>query len=150
PTALSNLAAALVRQKTPYALGMRLSIVDEDARAFSRMFYDEVARGSSIEEALLQARLTLAASPRRWVVGVPVLYTALKEPAGGFVSLAGMPTIKEHQPPLEVTALPRAEGAFQGRSEELVALGEALTGDRRPRILTIHGGGGQGKTALAR
>src|SRR5262249_52357248 len=26
---------------------------------------------------------------------------------------------------------------------------EALTGDRRPRLLTIHGGGGQGQTVLA-
>ncbi len=38
PTNFSNLAAALVRQKTPYALGMRLSIHDDDARSFSRSF----------------------------------------------------------------------------------------------------------------
>jgi tetratricopeptide (TPR) repeat protein len=31
-----------------------------------------------------------------------------------------------------------------------MALGKALTGDSRERIITIHGGGGQGKTVLAR
>src|SRR5438132_3808729 len=80
-THFSNLAAALVRQKIPYALGMRFNILDDDARAFSREFYGDLARGSTVEEALLQARLTLARSTRPWVIGVPVLYTALAEPA---------------------------------------------------------------------
>jgi tetratricopeptide (TPR) repeat protein len=150
PTAFSNLASALVQQKIPYALGMRFSIVDEDARAFSRTFYSELARGISVEEALLQVRLALAESPRRWAIGVPVLYTALKSPAAGFSSIAGTPTINEHQPRIEATALPRAEGAFQGRIEELKQLGTWLTTDPRKRIITIHGAGGQGKTALAR
>jgi tetratricopeptide (TPR) repeat protein len=150
PTFFSNLAAALVRQKTPYALGMRLSIQDDDARTFSRSFYSELASGVSVEEALLQARLTLANSPRSWVIGVPVLYTALTTAASGFTALEGTPTVNEHQPPIEISALPRAEGAFQGRIDELKQLGDLLTGDRRPRLVTIHGNGGQGKTALAR
>jgi CHAT domain len=149
-TTFSNLAASLVRQKVPYALGMRFGIPDEDARAFSRIFYNDLARGSSVEEALLQARLTLATCSRPWVVGVPVLYTSLAQPATGFASLAGTPLIKEHQPRLEVSALPRAEGTFQGRIDELKVLGTALTSYMRPPIITIHGGGGQGKTALAR
>lgn len=149
-TPFSNLAAALVRQKTPYALGMRLSIVDEDARTFSRNFYSELARGSPVEDALFQARLTLAHSSRRWVIGVPVLYTALTAPTAGFACIAGKPTIKEYQPPVESSALPRAEGTFQGRIEELKQLGTYLAGDNRPPLVTIHGGGGQGKTALAR
>jgi tetratricopeptide (TPR) repeat protein len=149
-TNFSNLAAALVRQKTPYALGMRLSIHDDDARSFSRSFYSELASGVSVEEALFQARLTLANSPRSWVIGVPVLYTALTTPAAGFTSIEGASTVKEHQPPIEATALPRAEGAFQGRIDELKQLGDLLTGDHRPRLVTIHGAGGQGKTALAR
>jgi predicted ATPase len=152
-TPFSKLAAALVRQKTPYALGIRLSIPDEDAGAFSRTFYDELARGSSVEEALFQARISLidhVGSSRRWVVGVPVLYTALAAPAPGFARISGKPKVHEHQPPIAGSALPRAEGAFQGRIEELTLLGSKLTGDNRPPLLTIHGGGGQGKTALAR
>jgi tetratricopeptide (TPR) repeat protein len=149
-TGFSNLAAALARQKTPYALGMRFSILDEEARSFSRTFYSDLARGISVEEALLQARLTLANSSRSWALGVPVLYTSLEQPATGFASQAGLPLIREHQPPMEVSALPRAEGTFQGRIDELTVLGMALTGDSRPPLVTIHGGGGQGKTALAR
>ncbi len=64
PTPFSNLAAALVRQKVPYALGMRVSIHDDDARDFSRQFYSELASGVPVEEALFQARLTLASSSR--------------------------------------------------------------------------------------
>lgn len=60
PTSFSNLAAALVRQKIPYALGMRLNISDRDARTFSRVFYSELARGVSVEESLFQTRLALA------------------------------------------------------------------------------------------
>jgi CHAT domain/AAA domain len=149
-THLSNLAAALVKQRTPYALGMRFSIPDQDALTFSRTFYSYLARGSSVEEAVYRIRLALHRKTHAWMIGVPVLYTSLSAPAAGFATLEGVPVIKEYQPPLSVTALPRAEGAFQGRIDELRALGEALTGDRRPRILTIHGGGGQGKTVLAR
>jgi CHAT domain len=150
PTIFSNLAAALVRQKTPYALGMRLGIHDDDARDFSCSFYSELASGISVEEALFQARLTLANSTRSWVIGVPVLYTALKTPAAGFTVLEGTPSTNEHQPSIEASALPRAQGAFQGRIDELKQLGNLLTGDRRPRLVTIHGSGGQGKTTLAR
>src|SRR5258708_2232914 len=146
----SNLAAALVRQKTAYALGMRLSIHDDDARSFSRSFYSELASGVSVEDALFHARLTLANSPRSWVIGVPVLYTALTAPASGFTSIEGTPTVNEHLPQIEVSALPRAQGAFQGRIDELKQLGGLLTEDNRPRLVTIHGSGGQGKTALAR
>src|SRR6266699_1323976 len=149
-TTFGNLAASLVRQKTPYALGMRFSIPDDDARTFSRSLYSELARGVSVEEALLQARLTLANSSRPWVVGVPVLFTSLAQPAAGFASLAGSPIIKEHQPHIEVSSLYRADGRFQVRIDELKVLGTALTGDSRSPLVTIHGAGGQGKTALAR
>jgi len=150
PTEFGNLASALVQQGTPYALGMRFSITDDDARAFSRVLYSELARGTDAERAVHQARLALDGSQHRWAVGVPVLYTALDAPAPGFAPVEGAPRVLEHQPRLEIGALPRAEGAFQGRVEELQSLGKQLTGDRRPRLLTIHGGGGQGKTALAR
>ena len=150
-THLSNLALALVRQKSPYALGMRFSIPDGDALAFSRTFYSYLARGSSVEEAVYQVRLALSRNRRRqWMLGVPVLYTCLAAPATGFVSLVGSPEIKEYQPKMEVSALPRAEGTFQGRIDELKLLGALLTADLRPPLITIHGSGGQGKTALAR
>ncbi|GHO49414.1 CHAT domain-containing tetratricopeptide repeat protein [Ktedonospora formicarum] len=150
PTAFSNLAASLVHQKIPYALGMRFSVYESDARVFTEIFYSELARGSSVEEALLQARLELARGERLWMVGAPVLYTSLQEPASGFVSREGSLVIKDTTPPMEIRALPRAEGIFQGRQGDLKALGTYLTADQRPRLLTLHAGGGQGKSALAR
>jgi tetratricopeptide (TPR) repeat protein/Cdc6-like AAA superfamily ATPase len=79
-----------------------------------------------------------------------VLYTSLSAPAAGFAPVEGEPRISEHQPPLELFSLPRVESTFQGRQDELREIGSRLTGDNRPRLLTIHGSGGQGKTALAR
>ena len=149
-TPFSNLAATLIRQQIPYALGMRLSVDDDDARAFSRTFYSDLARGVPVEEALLQARATLANSSLPWAVGVPVLYTSLATPAAGFIPEKGRPIVVEPQPRMQIYILPRAEGGFQGRVEDLKRLGDFLTGDDRPALLTIHGGGGQGKTALAR
>jgi tetratricopeptide (TPR) repeat protein len=146
----SNLAASLIRAKVPYVLGMRFSVVDKDALAFSKEFYSELARGIEVEEALFQARLTLARSDRPWAIGVPVLYTALAEPLSkGFTCSTGTPTVDEHQPPVEATALPAVVGIFQGRIDEQIQLGTALTSTSRPPVLTIHGGGGQGKTSLA-
>jgi tetratricopeptide (TPR) repeat protein len=149
-TTFSNLASALVRHKVPYALGMRFSIPDKDALTFSRQFYSELASGISVEEALLQARLMLAKRKDPWEVGMPVLYTALSAPSTGYPCITGKPTINEHQPSIEVHTLPRAEGTFQGRINELKHLGTLLTGDDRKRVVTIHSFGGQGKTALAR
>jgi tetratricopeptide (TPR) repeat protein len=148
--AFANLARALAQQGVPYALGMRFTIPDEDAKAFARALYDELARGIAIEEALVQMRNELVEQENPFAVGIPVLYTSLSEAAPGFATVAGKPEIHEGQPEMDVTVLPRAEGAFQGRVPELLALGEALTGDKRTTLLTIHGGGGQGKTALAR
>ncbi|HEU5380631.1 MAG TPA: tetratricopeptide repeat protein [Ktedonobacteraceae bacterium] len=151
PTTWNNVAASLARQGVPYALGMRLSVYDVDARTFFRSFYSELARGSSVEQALFQARLVLAEdSPRRWVIGVPVLYTSLAVPAAGSACQPGTPVIKASDPLLNVDVLPPTDGPFQGRLEELVKLGTVLTNPRPALLFTIHGAGGQGKTALAR
>ena len=150
PTEFSNLAAALAARQIPYALGMRSRMDDADALTFARVLYGELARGSSVEEAVMQARQELAASPNAEAAGVPVLYTSLASPAQGFPQLPGAATIDEHRPPMELNAIHRAEGSFQGRVDELKEIGKRLTGDQRTPILTVHGAGGQGKTALVR
>ena len=43
--------------------------------------------------------------------------------------MAGTPLIQEHQPRLDLYALPRVIGTFQGRFDDLKALGTYLTGD---------------------
>lgn len=163
-TRFSNLAHTLVRAKLPYALGMRFSITDDDARRFSRVLYGELAQGQPISEAVHQARLALADSPQKWAVGVPVLYTSLVSTSLVSTSL-GNPTAASRiafsrtdgqakivNPPLptEFLNLLGVEGVFQGRISELLKLGRWLTGDSRPHLITIQGIGGEGKTSLAR
>lgn len=149
-TLLSNLAAALIQQHIPYALGMRFRLPDQDALTLSRAFYGYLARGCPVEEATSQARLALSRGQQSWTIGVPVLYTSLAQPAPGFALSRGNPTITAAAPSPALYALPAAAGGFQGRIDELHLLGTALTGPQRTPLLTIHGGGGQGKTALAR
>jgi hypothetical protein len=115
--------------------------------------FGNLARGVSVEEALRQARLTLAKCERAWAMGVPVLYTALTGLASGYVTEPGEPDVRDAREDALggiLGVLPEVQGSFQGRIDEQMQLGTWLTGDRRPRIMTIHGSGGQGKTALAR
>jgi len=150
PTAYSNLTAALVRSGAPYALGMRFTVNDADALSLCRALYSDLARGVSVEQAAQQMRWTLSDSPQPWALGVPVLYTSVIGPASqGYVTAEGTPRIDENQPSLEFSAIPRAE-RFQGRIGELKRLGGLLTGGVHPRLVTIHGAPGQGKSALAR
>ncbi|HZS76939.1 MAG TPA: tetratricopeptide repeat protein [Ktedonobacteraceae bacterium] len=152
-TVFSNLAKALIHEQIPYALGMRFSIHDDDARDFSRTFYNDLARGVSVEKALVQARLTLAKSERVWAAGNLVLYTSLTQPAPGYTTARGDPDVRDEQKDALrgiIHELTGVQGAFQGRIDEQIKLGKWLTGDSRPRIIAIHANGGQGKTALAR
>ncbi len=152
-TFFANLARALVRERVPYALGMHFAVHDDDALAFSRDFYRNLTRGVSVEEALLQARLTLAKSERAWACGNLVLYTSLSQAAPGYVTAPGEPEVRDPQEQALrgiIGILPEVQGTFQGWVDEQIDLGKWLTGDLRPRIITLHGSGGQGKTALAR
>jgi tetratricopeptide (TPR) repeat protein len=152
-TAFGNLAKALVREHVPYALGTRFPVHDDDALAFSRDFYSSLTRGIPVEDALLQARLTLAKSKRAWAAGNFILYTSLSHAADGYATEPGEPCVHDAQENALrgiIGVLPEVQGTFQGRIDEQIQLGQWLTGDRRPRIMTIHGNGGQGKTVLAR
>jgi len=149
-TEFSNIARALVERGVPYALGMRNFIMDDDAKVFSRTFYAELARYSSVEVSLRQARNSLADSNNPWAIGMPVLYTSLHEAGKGFTTQQGGLQVLEHQPRLELSALSHAKATFQGRVNELLELGRLLIDEPRAKLITIHGVGGQGKTVLAR
>jgi hypothetical protein len=116
-------------------------------------FYRNLARSVPVEEALVQTRLTLVRSERVWAVGNLVLYTSLSEAAPGTTTISGEPEVRDRQEYALRGIIGLASGEqdmFQGRIKEQIQLGTWLTGDHRPRIITIHGSGGQGKTALAR
>jgi len=149
PTGLDSLAAVLMKQGVPYALGMRFEIEDSDALLLARTLYDKLGRGTPLEQAVWQVRLVLQGSRCEWLVGVPVLYTALQAPASGFTGGEGAAQVNDPQPSVDLYPLPRPAGGLQGRIDEQLWLGERLTGDQRARLLTILGVGGQGKSALA-
>ena len=153
PTPLSNIAHALVSAGVPFAMGMRFVIPDAAAIAFSRLFYGELARGSSVSEAVFQARRELLRQQTEsaWLVGVPVLYTSLTHSDTSFAPVEGQVQILAPvlDPDLGL-ALPQARGAFRGRVREALSLGDWMTGATPEQVMTVHGGGGQGKTALAR
>ncbi len=135
---------------------MRFPVLDDDARGLARTLYSELARGSSVEDAVHQARLALARKDRPWTVGVPVLYTSLAAPAGGFSAQSGGAQISDPRPPLDLSALPVVEGAFRGRVGELRKLGElayrrpspALCDDSRRRRAGQDRAGAPGRRTL--
>lgn len=83
-TEFSNLAHSLVEKGVPYVIGMQYVVRLDTAQSFSHTLYADLARGSSLEEAVQQARMELAGSEVPWAVGIPVLYTSLTHPAGRF------------------------------------------------------------------
>jgi hypothetical protein len=97
PTGLEGLAAALVKQGVPYALGMRFAVEDSVTSLLARSLYSELGRGVPLEQAVWQMRLQLQGSRHGWLVGVPVLYTSLQTPAAGFNSGPGAAQVKDPQ-----------------------------------------------------
>lgn len=143
-------AKKLMEKGIPYALGMRTKVSDADSLIIARILYSELARGSTVEEAIRQVRQKLAVGPRKEVFGIPVLYSSLADIGSGYPDVSGSPRIIENHLTGEISVLPRSDGEFRGRFQELMQIGKCLTGNRRPQLLTIHGMGGQGKTTLAR
>ncbi len=155
----ANLAALLCAQGTPFVLGMQWTVPDVSARRFVVRFYRYLFRGETVLEAVRQGRLAVLNDPslpsqdRRLAFGTPVLYVrgpALPEfrlPEGkGLV-------VRAPAPAMDLSALPVPEVGFFGRHRELVDVGEVLVGGRgagRGAVLTLHGTGGIGKTALLR
>ncbi|HHH42392.1 MAG TPA: CHAT domain-containing protein, partial [Chloroflexi bacterium] len=151
PTEFANLARLLVTEGIPYALGMQFTVPDEAARCFAEGFYTYLARGHTVEESVRRARMDLEDDP--FLMGIPVLYTGLDRPHRAFSLAEGRPGIHLPPPPpdrIDLADLPEPEAAFVGRERELVDIGTLLTDDHRPPVVTLHGTGGIGKTALAR
>jgi tetratricopeptide (TPR) repeat protein len=122
----------------------------DGARTFAEAFYRYLAEGHPVWEAVRQARVAMGA--QSWVAGLPVLYASgdhlgviPPQPDGEVQDEA-----REERARLgwrqELVAL-RAATRFYGRESELVQIGEALALDAC--VVTLHGPGGIGKSALA-
>jgi hypothetical protein len=70
----SGVASSLVQYGIPAVVGMQFEITDEAAVAFSSRLYASLARGSSIDAALTQARRAIFAAGNDIEFGTPVLF----------------------------------------------------------------------------
>ena len=70
----AGVATTLIQSGIPAVIGMQLSIDDDAAIEFSSTFYDTMANGHRLEEALVKGRQAMRklATPQYW--GVPTLY----------------------------------------------------------------------------
>ena len=156
-TSFGNIARGLVREGIPYALGMQFVLPDDAALALSQAFYDFLLQGRSIEEAVRRTRRALehdtTLRKTAWLVGIPVLYTSLREQPAGPLQLAdGQPTIQPDPERIrktrDLTALPQATH-FVGRNAEISQTLDALLAYSPADFVVLHGLGGIGKTSLA-
>jgi tetratricopeptide (TPR) repeat protein len=152
-TSVSNLAYTLAIEGLPYALGMQFSVPDAAALKLTRFFYRFLATGHSVEEAVRQARMALAASDdlaglKDYVMGIPVLYTSLVRGFARFRVEPGAVEIRETMVRQEFDTEISEAALFRGRRQELAEIGQRL--QKGAKVLTLVGPGGSGKSVLAR
>ncbi|GAC1640117.1 MAG: hypothetical protein NVS4B12_01110 [Ktedonobacteraceae bacterium] len=160
----ATLATALVMAQVPAVVAMPFSLQDDISPTFMYHFYEAVADGRTLEEALSRARQALLPTHQRsWFI--PVLYRHVVEGKEGPVPLIvneNEETPEEHNHPLEHLDVPTS---YIGREQELNDLGELLslaTQDARVTATKTHlrlrpgthhialtGSAGIGKSALA-
>ncbi len=151
----ATLATALVMAQVPAVVAMPFSIQDDLSPIFTYHFYDAIAHGRTLEEALARARQAmLPIKQNSWFV--PVLYRHVVEGEESPVALlAGDDEPQEHDHPLAHLS---ATNTFVGREREIQDLSswleEAVTGGTKrlkPKIhhLALTGPAGIGKSELA-
>ncbi len=160
----ATLATALVMAQVPAVVAMPFSLQDDISPTFMYHFYEAIADGRTLEEALSRARQALLPTHQRsWFI--PVLYRHVVEGKEGPVALIvneDEETPEEHDHPLEHLDVPTS---YIGREQELHDLSEMLflaTQDAhiastkasvkmRPGMhhIALTGSPGIGKSALA-
>jgi len=152
-----SVATALLRVGVASVVALSHSMLLVTARRFMELFYQVLAEGRRIGEAMLAAQRTLSdesvqvfgtARLRLHDSFVPVLYQ--EQDAPRLFSRIPAPSTREQMQIEQQTRLgalpPPPETGFIGRSRELLALERQLRGQR---WVLIRGQGGEGKTALA-
>lgn len=157
--ASESTASELLKIGVASVVAMSHSVLIETARRFVEAFYQALAEGKRVGDAMLAGQRQLKDDTFRgrifgagelrledWFV--PVLYQEKDDPQL-FTTTPGKQTQEDFKTALatRLGELPPApETGFIGRSRELLALQRLL---RHERYAVVHGQGGEGKTALA-
>ena len=156
--ASESVASELLKVGVASVVAMSHSVLVETARRFVEVFYDELAAGKRVGDAMLTGQRALKDDTFRgrifgagelrledWFV--PVLYQEKDDPQLFKVTPAKQ-TQEDYRAALAVRLgdlPPEPETGFIGRSRELLALQRLL---REARYAVVSGQGGEGKTAL--
>jgi tetratricopeptide (TPR) repeat protein len=160
--ASESVASELLKVGVASVVAMSHSVLVETARRFVEAFYDALARGARVGDAMLRGQRTLKDDTFRgriFGVGelrledwfVPVLFQEKDDPR-----LFRATPSAQTQEDLNAALAARLgdvpeepETGFIGRSRELLALQRLLRDDGKARYAVVRGQGGEGKTALA-
>jgi tetratricopeptide (TPR) repeat protein len=160
--ASESVASELLKVGVASVVAMSHSVLVETARRFVEAFYDALADGARVGDAMLRGQRALKDDNfRGQIFGagelrledwfVPVLFQEKADPQL-FRTITSRQTQEDLKTELaarlgEVPAEP--ETGFIGRSRELLALQRLLRQGGKARYAVIRGQGGEGKTALA-
>ena len=160
--ASESVASELLKVGVASVVAMSHSVLVETARRFVEAFYDALAGGARVGDAMLHGQRTLKDdSFRGRIFGagelrledwfVPVLFQEKDDP-----QLFRTTTTRQTRADVETALTARLgelptepETGFIGRSRELLALQRLLRQEASGRYAVVRGQGGEGKTALA-
>lgn len=157
--ASESVASELLKLGVASVVAMSHSVLVETSRRFVEAFYEALANGKRVGDAMLAGQRTLKDNPfRGHIFGagelrledwfVPVLFQEKDDPQL-FRAMPAEQTKADFRQGLErrLGELPPVpDTGFVGRSRELLALERLL---RTERYAVLRGQGGEGKTALA-
>ena len=155
----TSVAAKLLEEGVGSVVAMSHSVLVETARRFVESFYQGLAEGRRVGDAMLAAQTALYGDPHRFkIMGagdlklqdwfVPILYQEADDPQIFSVkagAAAARLTVERRELKLGNLPLP-PEHTFVGRSRSLLRLERLL--DQESYAL-VRGSGGMGKTVLA-
>ena len=160
--ASESVASELLKVGVASVVAMSHSVLVETARRFVEAFYDALAAGKRVGDAMLAGQRRLKDDTFRgrifgagelrledWFV--PVLFQEKEDPQL-FKIAPTKQTVADFRTALaaHLGELPLApETGFIGRSRELLALQRLLRPEGTARYAVVRGQGGEGKTALA-
>ena len=142
----SSTAAVLVRRGTPAVVAMQYEITDTAAVELSRSFYGALAGGLPVDEALGEARKSVAlAVPGTVEWGTPVLYLRAPDSRIFDIDRTAVPPPPAAPPlPAAPPPAPPAEPVVRERPEVPEPAAHTGTGDGTGRGGTGDGGTGDG------